>query len=206
MLLARTGVATAGRGGLEVGDMRGVRVPPPAEESDGPGYAGGSASWAAAVGWAAAGGPDAGGWAGAVGAALGTPSGADGGGGGPGGVAGLVARGGWGSRVAEVRVPLGGDQRRRERSSPRRTGGPAVFGRDVSCRRREPEPLLERSGDGELRRATSRGGAAGERQRRLRSACRPREGGESARSRGHREDRRGGERDGERRVWWWWPG
>jgi hypothetical protein len=183
--------------------MRGVRVPPPAEESGGPGYAGGSASWAASVGWAAPRRLDAGRWAGAAGEALGASSGADGGGGGPGGEAGLGARGGEGSRVVEVREPLGEDQRRRGWSSPRRTGWPAVFGRDVSSRRREPEPLLERSGDGELRRAESRGGAAGERQRRLRSARRPGGGGESARSRGRCEERLGGERDGERRVWRW---
>ena len=206
MLLARTGVATAGRGMLEAGDMRGVRVPPPAEESGGPGYAGGSAGWAAAVGRAATGGLDAGGSADAAGVAVGASSGAAEGGGELDGVTSLEARGGGGSRLAEVRVPCGGDQRRREWSSPRRTGGPVVFVRDVSCRRREPDPLLERGGDGDLLRVVSRGGAAGERQRRLRSACRPKEGGESARSRGHREGRRGGERDGERGRWRWWLG
>ena len=118
MLLARTGVATAGRGLLEAGDMRGVRVPPPAEESGGPGYVVGSAGWAAAVGRAATGGLDAWGWADAAGVALGASSGAAEGGGELGGVPSLEARGGGGSRLSKARVPCGGDQRRREWLSP----------------------------------------------------------------------------------------
>jgi hypothetical protein len=146
LLLARRGVATAGREmmGPEGGDGRGVGVPPPAEESCGLRWAEGSAVRAAAVGGGAAGGSDAAGWAGAGGRAPEPRSGAKGAGGaGRGGLSGLVTGEDRGSRLVEEWLSPagargGGNRRhRRARGVQRRQVGtcPAGAGRSSVPRR-----------------------------------------------------------------------
>jgi hypothetical protein len=177
LLLARRGVATAGRRMVCMleGDGRGVGVPPPAGRSAGPGAAGGSAAWGAAVEAAAAGGSDAVGRAEAGEEARAARSEDEGAGGaGRGDVSDfkLVAGGDRGSRFAEERAPSAGGQRRRGPSLLLRAGCPAEAGREVSWRRRagwwleagvrrEPEPLPERRGDGGTLAAPFPGGGGG---------------------------------------------